>query len=94
MLRWTAGCAKHCGIHGLPPVALDRLPDAERLEMCTESERTQPRRVGESRRDPANRTGIEVVLVVVREQDDVERRQRIEIDRRRHETTGTKPLQR
>src|SRR5438034_4270208 len=59
---------------GLPPVQLDDAADAERLEPRAQAERHEERRMMRPRQ-PRHGAEIEVVVVVVRDQDRVDRGQ-------------------
>src|SRR4030095_2243075 len=77
MLRRGAGGAECWCLEGLPPVALDDRANAKRVQQFTQSERTEPRRVREPVGDAADGRRIEMVVVIVREQDNVEWRERV-----------------
>src|SRR5262245_53135357 len=49
----------------LPPVVLDGLLNSERSKEMSESQRTEPRRVGEPDRDAADGAGIQMIIVIV-----------------------------
>jgi hypothetical protein len=67
---------------GLPPVALDDRANPPLSQLRRKSERRVPRRVGMVLRDPPYSARVEVVVVIVRLEHDVDRRQRIEVERR------------
>src|SRR5262245_42009465 len=64
------------------------------MQQLAESQRTEPRRVRESTGGVADGARIEMVVVNVREQDNGEWRERVEIEVRRHQAARTEPLQR
>jgi len=92
MLRGHAGGVERRGIDRLPPVALDHRPNAIRVQQFAQSQRTEPQRLRGSARNPANRTGIEMVVVIVREQDHIDWRERVEVESGRHQSARTEPL--
>ena len=76
----------------LPPVQLDDLAHAPAADVGAESEWNDPRRPRMCARDPPNGGLVEVVVVIVREQHDVERRQAIERQRGIHDASRPRPL--
>jgi len=94
VLRGGAGGAEHWRLGRLPPIALDCLTNPERMQQLPQSKRAEPQRVRKTRGDAADRPRIEMVVVIVREHDKVEWRERLEVEARRHQAPWTDPLQR
>jgi hypothetical protein len=94
MLRRRARGAEGWCLERLPPVTFDDVPDTKGLQQWAQSQRAEPWRIGEAAGDAADRGRIEMVVVIVREQDNVEWRKSVEVQPRRHQATRTEPLQR
>src|SRR5262245_24796576 len=71
----------------VPPVELRRLADASRTQESAESEGRKPTRVWITRSEALHRPIVEVVIVIVREQDDVDRGEIVKRNGRRHPAT-------
>ena len=77
--KWRAGMhddarAGH-RLRGFEPVAFDHAPHAERGKARREAERRAPHRGGGSPRERADRLRVEVIVVIVRLQNEVDGRQ-------------------
>src|SRR2546426_12288664 len=64
----------------LPPIVLAHVPRAARPDEARQAERHEPGSARVPRGEPAHRVVVQVVVMVVRQQYEVHRRQRSEFD--------------
>src|SRR3982751_269631 len=92
MLRGYAGEMERAGISFLPPVALDDVACSPLPEKGANPQWSEPDNGRISRANPGNRACVEMIVVVVREDYDIDGRQRIEIDGGRNPSLRTSEL--
>ncbi len=78
VLRRHAGDAQVIGVDGVPPIELGHGARAPAPNVARDAERREPARGWMAACDGANGPGVEMVVVVVREEHDVDRGQRVE----------------
>ena len=88
VLRWRAEQLESVHLRPVPPIQLLYVLRPAVAEPAREPERSQPAGVGVRRRQRANRRLIEVVVVVVRLQDDIDGWQRVERDGGWYDASG------
>src|SRR4051812_35807854 len=92
MLRRYAGEMERIGISFLPPVALDDVARAPLPEKGANPQWREPDNGRISGSNPENRARVGVSVMVVREDDDVDGRQRVKIDGGRNPSLRTSKL--
>ena len=78
----------------LPPIHLDDFANTPAANIGAESEWHDPRRARVCARDPLHGWLVEVIVMIVREEDDVERGERVDRQRGIHDSSWSDPLHR
>src|SRR5687767_15466826 len=89
-----AGELKRPNLTLLPPVAFDNAAGPVPTQEVRDAKRREPRNRRITSYQPPDSRDIEVIVVVVGQYDSVDRRQRIEVYRRRYTSPGTRETER